>query len=221
MRYLFSVIFTFVIVCSGAFCVSAENLPQMTLSAQTQKADRLFDVYITLDDEDVVCGGKITLSYDSKMIEYRDIKSENFEVEIDDDQGVIEIAFASCDDSDFDDTIAVLTFKGVSVGTSVMGFEKVECIDSEFDQVGVDTFGLDINVTKSSVSAKTRTAKESVVSHKSEVTYIDDNNTSTVDSVDISKAQSYRIDTTWVLGGLFAASALFVLGYIVAKKTKR
>ncbi len=218
--------FVIFIICF-MLSVSAENIFTMSLSADAVKNNRLFTIDVYADGDNSLCGGRLLLSYDNTLAEYRDIKSDVFEVKAKDNDGTLDIVFASAQAQDMspDTVLFSVEFKSINSGTFEMSLDSKECVNGSLSKIDINSVLCNVtidgtNVTAKTIKSKSTSPKTTVKTEKSKVTDTKVESTENTDfgSMKLSKGTD---SSKAILYGVCAGAAVvvvFVLGFLFAKK---
>ncbi len=219
--------FCFVVfVICFTLSVSAKNIFTMSLSSDEVKNNRLFSIDVYADGDNNLCGGELLLSFDNTLIEYRGVKSDVFEVKANDNDGVVDIVFASAEAQNMspDTVLLSVEFKSINSGTFEMSLDSKECVNGSLGKLDISSFLCNVTidgdkVTTKTIKSKSTSPKTTVKSEKSKVIDVEDESTESdtygsmklSEGTDSSKAIFYG-----VCAGV-AVVVVFILGVLFAK----
>ncbi len=225
MRRIFAIICALAVLMSSFLLVSAQESAKFSLKVEDVKSNRLFDLSVCAKCSSAISGGELELTYDSSLVEYRDVSSEYFEVEAKDYGDSLHIVFAAADAVKSSDTAEIISvsFKSIAQGEFDTQLRAYDCIDDKLQAIQAQSDSVTISVKKSTVTATSKSksgsksAPKSSVK-KSQVTKADDDSkpgysAMSVDSgLDTNKAILYG-----ACAGLVVIVA-FALGMMYRKK---
>ncbi len=221
MRKIISIILVSIIVLCCSFSVNANSVTSVSLTTDNVTKNRLFEIDVMINSGDIISAAQMTISYDSSIVDFRDVKSEYFEVEASNKDDQVTIAFVADTDIKASDLKAVsLQFKCIDTGCFDMDIKNCVCLDNECENISVSTTGVEISVDEKGITSKTKSSKKSTVSgEKSKLSVSDEvtDGTGEVVKVDSREKSGVRAILIGVSIAVVLVS-LFLLGAIYAKK---
>lgn len=224
-RVIAAMLFVVVILCSSITCSATVDM-QFDVALKDQKPDRLFDVFVTTNSKEQVCGGGFEVCYNDELVEFRSADSDSCDVEYNLKDGCVVVAFAKDDDTANSDTQVDLTFKAVDCGQSEMDISKAYCVCDELNRFDCDSKSVSLNVTQNDVSAKvsTKSSKQKVDGNNDdEQTMYEDDDQSECEDNNGQKSATVnnsfdKSDMMLVVGSTaLGVCALVMFGYFFAK----
>ena len=171
MKRLFATIITVAVLVSSCLLVSAQESAQFSLDVDNVKSNRLFDISVSAKCSSAISGGEIELTYDSSVVEYRNVSSEYFEVKAKDYGDKLHIVFATADAVKCDDVTELISvkFKSVAQGEFDAKLNAIECIDEKLQDINTQSVLATIAVKKDTVTATSKSSSDSTPKYKSSV----------------------------------------------------
>ncbi len=216
------------IVLSSFVCinVNAQSAVDIKLSCDKVQENRLFDVSFCASTDELLSGGEFEISFDSKIVEYRDAESEVFKLKSKCEGDKITVVFASADGLDVKKSTEIfsLKFKSICNGDFDISLHSVECIDEEFNKLSINCDEYNIAVDKRSVKITSNGTK---AKEKSQITMsnaVKIGESATVDSIvataDVTELQNDNGIKDVIFYGALAVVcfvAVFLLGILFSK----
>ncbi len=242
MKKLIAVAYAIIVICISAVAVSANNQVQLMLDVDDAQKDRLFDVNICADCDVDISGGEFILTYDSKIVDFRDVSSEYFSVQVKEYDDKLHIVFASANKVDLvsDTTLLSVKFKCINRGECEFSLSCNECVNFELEKLSMITQPLTVKVSDNAVektksSAENKTQGSLVNKSQKSDSKAQDNDSNTQQSQDDSQlsyngydnggyTQDISTNTKAILYGVCAAVAVLLLvylGYLLGKKSQK
>lgn len=138
--------------------VSAANV-ELALSSDEAYVNKSFDVNVTSDCADFVSGGMFTLSYESNVVEFKDIESKGFDVEYKNCEDTVKVVFVLNDSLCEDDKLLDLKFKAKSEAQTDMRLVSSEIVDRDLN-VAQSFCSCNVSVNKKDSNKNSATSDE-------------------------------------------------------------
>lgn len=217
-----------VILLCSIIIANAENSAQFTLDVDNVKSNRLFDMGVSAQCDSPISGGELELTYDSSVVQYRDVSSGCFEVRAKDYGDKLHIVFAAADAVKCDDTTEIISvsFKSIAQGEFQTQLNVTQCIDDSLQSISASSVFATITVKKDTVTASSKDLSDSKTAPKSkaEKSQAVQAEHSTTESVYSSISVDSSLDTSKAIWyGACAGLAVilaFALGMIFRKKVE-
>lgn len=220
MKRLTVVSFVLLMIFVSCFSVAADESLYVSASNETIKNNRLFEIDVYASGVQSLSGGELLLTYDSSIAQYRDVKSDTFDVEAKAEDGKIKVVFATADTLTLngDTKLFSISFKSVSNGSFDIDMLSCECLSSELEKLSIQfvtgTVTVSQNTVKTTKSDKNKDSANSAEAFTVTSASADENNHIFLDAISgKNKPIFYAVLT------VLAVVILFVLGVIFGRKT--
>lgn len=139
LKKLFSVILCLVTVLFFAVVVQAENAVSLWSENVEVKNNRLFDVEIYVDSSFNLAAATFEISYDSSMMEYREVSTEivGGQVKATDINGKVKAVFLKNEGISSNGGVKLFSakFKAVAEGICNVGISMYDCVDNNVTEI--------------------------------------------------------------------------------------
>lgn len=226
MKRFVLIIAALVVVCMSSLCVCAESSPNVCLGARACEKDRLFDVYLTLNNFDSVSGSQVIIDYDETHVQYRGIMCDEFDIQVSDDGSKLCLVVL-CEDSNCVEDVAAIRFKGIAQGSANIKVESVDCYDNSLIPVQAECNSVDVLVSENSVSvnksslADVKTEKSSISETDKDIhssKYAPKTSTADVGGMSVNNGGSSSKYLVYIIG---AVVVLGLSGVLISEVVKR
>ena len=221
MSKTISIILVSIIALCCPISVNADTVTSVSLTTDNVTENRLFEIDVMINSVDIISAAQMTISYDSGIVDFRDVKSDYFEVEASKKDNQVAIAFVDDTGVKASDLKAVsFQFKCINTGTFDIDIKNCVCLDNECENISVSTTGIEISVDEKGITSKSKSSKKSTVSgEKSKLSASDEISDETGEVIKVDSREKSGVRAI-LLGVSIAVVfvSLFLLGTIYAKK---
>lgn len=212
-----------IIILTVCFCVSAnaQSVVNVELDCEKVETNRLFDIAVFAKSDELLCGGEYEITFDSKIVEYRDVNSELFEVQAKCKGDRITVIFASANGIDIKENVKLFTlqFKCISQGDFDISLKSIDCINNDFETLGVKCSEYKVSVEKALVKITSKASKDKIKSksEKSQTTEPQSDKTATADFIALENNNSTKKAILYGACAGLSVVLIFVLGVVFGK----
>lgn len=222
MKNLLAVLVATIITILSITTFSAENVLDIDLSCDETLKNRLFEVSVIEKSETDICAGEMVLSFDENIVEFKEVKSEAFDIEIKENDDSVHIVFAKAYPTESGSELFKVVLKSIDYGSFDLSATCSECVDINLIKLNADATSVNIEVNKNSVSLKTKDSSEnksmkSSLSKKS--SSVENVASSTSDFIGIDNDNEIYIIILVALGFCVIIVITFYFGTLFSKKT--
>ncbi len=220
MKRVFIALSVVLVMLFGMFNAHAESTVEVSAFADSALENRLFEISVQAKPQSDICAGEITLHYDNRIVEFREVNSDSYYVEAKDSVGEVKVVFGSAYSEESQNAeLFRVKFKAVSEGSFELGVFCSDFIDEKLSDVSVKASDLQITVDKNSVKSKsvkkaqTEKGSEFITEKTESVNY------STADELFINHDNENKNSVLFIVCICAAVVVAFLLGMLFSRKS--
>lgn len=171
MKRLLTFVCVVVLFLCSVISVGAQGNAEFTLDVDNVKSNRLFDISVCARCDSAISGAELKLTYDSSVVEYRDVSSEYFEIQAKDYGDKLHIVFgsASAMKPSSKTKLFSISFKSVAQGEFDAQLDVTGCIDDKLQSIDIQSSVTTITVDNDTVTATSKSGSSNKTPYKSSV----------------------------------------------------
>lgn len=222
MKKLLAVLCASIVTLLGTTTFSAKNVLDISLSCDEALKNRLFEVSVAEDSKSYICAGEMVLFFDESIVEFKEVKSEAFDVEAKKNGDSVHIVFAKSHSLAPGGELLKVVFKSIDYGSFDLDVRCSECVDTNLNKLNADYESASIEVNKKGVILRTKDSSKnkSLKSlYSNESGSIENIASSTLDYMDIDGQRKNYVIVLSALGFCVIIAIAFYFGMLFHKKT--